>query len=152
MPSRSSESRTETLRLDAIALRERIKRVFIAVGAAPFLLIVLAFVPAPDAGAATIAGIPTLCLFRRYTGIPCPGCGITRSLVCCAHGNFADAIHFHLLGPLVFAGLIFVSLQHLPTLRRISLPQSLVTISGYIGLVLIFGVWIVRLAGWVPLP
>jgi hypothetical protein len=53
---------------------------------------------------------------------------------------------------LVFAGLIFVSLQRLPTLRRISLPQSLVTISGYIGLVLIFGVWIVRLAGWLPLP
>jgi len=152
MPSRSNESPTEALRSDAVPFRERIKRFFIAVGAAPFLLIVLAFVPAPDAGAATIAGIPTLCLFRRYTGIPCPGCGITRSLVCCAHGNFADAIHFHLLGPLVFAGLIGASLYRIPALRRISLPQSLVTISGYIGLVLIFGVWIVRLAGWLPLP
>jgi hypothetical protein len=49
---------------------------------------------------------PTICPFRLMTGLPCPGCGLTRSFVSTAHGDFRDAFGFHLFGPLLFVGLI----------------------------------------------
>ena len=44
----------------------------------------------------------SLCYFKRWTDLPCPGCGLTRCFVCIAHGRFADAVHYHPFGPLVF--------------------------------------------------
>jgi hypothetical protein len=48
--------------------------------------------------------LPTLCLFRRMTGLPCPGCGMTRSVMALAHLHFRDSFRFNALGP------IFVSM------------------------------------------
>ena len=31
------------------------------------------------------------CLVRTVTGLPCPGCGITRALIAIARGNFREA-------------------------------------------------------------
>lgn len=45
-------------------------------------------------------GIP--CIFRTVTGLPCLACGLTRSFVFSAHGNFYSAFQMHLLGPLLF--------------------------------------------------
>ncbi|MBI3921066.1 MAG: DUF2752 domain-containing protein [Armatimonadetes bacterium] len=57
------------------------------------------------------AGLPVnLCLFKWITGVPCPGCGLTRSVTCLSHGHFAAAFHFHPFGIvayLVLAGLLF---------------------------------------------
>lgn len=36
-----------------------------------------------------------LCPFRQVTGLPCPGCGLTRGFVCIGHGNIAQAIDFN---------------------------------------------------------
>lgn len=47
--------------------------------------------------------IPILCGFRRLTGIPCPGCGLTRSFVYLAHGHPIDAFRMNVFGPFVFA-------------------------------------------------
>jgi hypothetical protein len=41
----------------------------------------------------------TVCLFRRLTGIPCPGCGMTRAFAHLAKGEWAAAAHDH---PLAF--------------------------------------------------
>jgi hypothetical protein len=46
--------------------------------------------------------IPVVCGFRRLTGWPCPGCGLTRSFVFAAHGQIGAAFGAHLLGPLLF--------------------------------------------------
>ncbi len=35
------------------------------------------------------------CLFHALTGIPCPGCGITRAFVALFHGDFAQAWAHH---------------------------------------------------------
>ncbi len=38
---------------------------------------------------------PELCLFRRVTGVPCPTCGTTRSVLAGLKGHFADAVLYN---------------------------------------------------------
>lgn len=40
----------------------------------------------------------TICWIKLATGLPCPGCGVTRSLSCGLHGMFAESVHYHPLG------------------------------------------------------
>ncbi len=43
------------------------------------------------------AGLPgvTVCWFKRFTGLPCPGCGMTRAFCAISHGELAAAWVFH---------------------------------------------------------
>jgi len=43
----------------------------------------------------------SLCPFKMTTGFPCPGCGITKSLVYFYQGDFYKSISYHILGPFV---------------------------------------------------
>jgi hypothetical protein len=43
-----------------------------------------------------------VCPFRNLTGLPCPGCGLTRGVYHLAHGEVAKALSFHLLSPLFY--------------------------------------------------
>jgi len=43
----------------------------------------------------------SLCPFKMLTGFPCPGCGITKSLVYFYEGNILKSISYHVLGPFV---------------------------------------------------
>ena len=38
-----------------------------------------------------------LCIFRIFTGLPCPGCGLTRAFILLLQGKFSSSLHFHLL-------------------------------------------------------
>jgi hypothetical protein len=49
------------------------------------------------------AGLST-CAFRNAFGIPCPGCGLTRSFAAISHGFFGAAFRMHPLGPAIYAG------------------------------------------------
>ncbi len=40
-----------------------------------------------------------LCPMKALTGLPCPGCGITRAIVWCGRGDVAKSFHHHPLGP-----------------------------------------------------
>ena len=40
------------------------------------------------------AGVP-VCLFRAMSGLPCPGCGLTRALSSLIQGNPAAAFSYH---------------------------------------------------------
>jgi len=47
-----------------------------------------------------------LCLFKRFTGYPCPTCGTTRGIISLLHGQYINA---WLYNPLVFSiGIIVV--------------------------------------------
>jgi len=56
----------------------------------------------------TDASSPFQCLFLGTTGIPCPGCGLTRSFMAIAHNNLQEAFHYHLFGPFLFFALFLV--------------------------------------------
>lgn len=45
----------------------------------------------------------SLCFFRRFTHLACPGCGFTRALAAFARGELARAWALHPLAPLVLA-------------------------------------------------
>lgn len=49
---------------------------------------------------------PVLCPFRLLTGLPCPGCGLTRSFCAMAHGHLNQALGFHLFGPALFVAVV----------------------------------------------
>jgi hypothetical protein len=48
----------------------------------------------------TLPSIP-LCAFRLWTGLPCPGCGMTRAVFRMAHGDVATAFRFHPVAPVL---------------------------------------------------
>lgn len=45
----------------------------------------------------------SLCPLKMLTGFPCPGCGITKSLVYFYEGDIQKSLYYHLFGPLVIA-------------------------------------------------
>jgi hypothetical protein len=50
----------------------------------------------------SVEDLPSVCAFRRLTGLPCPGCGLTRSWVLTAHGRLRHASNRHPFGPPTF--------------------------------------------------
>ena len=39
----------------------------------------------------------TSCPFNRFLGFTCPGCGMTRALLCVLHLDFAGAFRYHMM-------------------------------------------------------
>ena len=54
--------------------------------------------------------IPWTCDFRTSLGLPCPTCGITRSLVLSLHGELSRAWQVAPAGPVVIAGLVALAI------------------------------------------
>lgn len=52
--------------------------------------------------------LPETCTMRRWAGVECAGCGLTRSFIRTAHGDVIGAWNFHPVGPFFFA---FVAAQ-----------------------------------------
>lgn len=59
----------------------------------------------------TAAGIQLfVCPLRALTGVPCPGCGLTRGMVALLRGDVRAALTFHPFVPLFGLGLVLVVL------------------------------------------
>jgi hypothetical protein len=52
-------------------------------------------------GTSNLTSLPTLCPFRLLTGVPCPACGISRSVGALSAGDFSTSVSMHPLGILV---------------------------------------------------
>ncbi|MDR0850900.1 MAG: DUF2752 domain-containing protein [Clostridiales Family XIII bacterium] len=51
------------------------------------------------------------CPIKLVTGIPCPGCGMTRAFLAAARFDFAEAFLYHPLFPLMLLGIVVVIVQ-----------------------------------------
>jgi hypothetical protein len=51
-----------------------------------------------------VSGI-NICLFKRITGLPCPSCGTTRSVLSISHMHLADALYYNPIGFIIALGL-----------------------------------------------
>lgn len=62
----------------------------------------------------TLAGqaLPGVCAIERTTGIPCPGCGLTRSWVSALHGDLAASRAHHPVGWLVLLYVLAQGIRH----------------------------------------
>ncbi|NMB34890.1 MAG: DUF2752 domain-containing protein [Firmicutes bacterium] len=49
-----------------------------------------------------IIGERYCCPFKFFTGIPCPGCGLTRAFKSILKFNLAEAIRLNILSPIIF--------------------------------------------------
>ncbi len=120
--------------------------------AAALVLLALQYLPVRADG--SIGGVGEICPFRNLTGLPCPLCGMTRSVLCFFQGDWHTSLLWHPLGPLVGIGMIaaFLALM-IPGIRindlAAKLPQRL---GGLILIVLVAGCWTLRLMGVFPLP
>jgi len=68
----------------------------------------------------------TVCGFKNFTGLPCPGCGLTHSFCALGKGEVTDAFGFNLLGPPLFLVLVLIWIRSACVLsNRIGAAQLL---------------------------
>lgn len=104
-------------------------------------------------GGLSVAGhtLPEVCALKRTTGVPCPGCGLTRSWVSAVHGDLGGSFAHHPLGWLVLAYVLAQAARHgawlaLPGRRRAVERLGALLDRGVIVLgALLFLAWIPRL-------
>ena len=51
--------------------------------------------------------LPGICTWKRFFGLDCPGCGLTRCFVALSHGHVGQAWRFNPAGFLLFALLLY---------------------------------------------
>lgn len=81
------------------------------------------------------------CLFKKWTGLDCPGCGGTRAMYELLHGNFSTAANYNVslfifLPPIIIGLLSMISTKFMSAWQWINRPAF------YLGVVLTF--WVVR--------
>ena len=52
------------------------------------------------------------CIFRENTGYSCPSCGLSRSFYAMSHLNLLESFGFHLMGPILYLGLVIQFLKY----------------------------------------
>jgi hypothetical protein len=90
---------------------------------------------------------PVFCPLALMTGMPCPGCGITRAFCFATHGRFREAFEYHAIWPLILAYFVFLWIYQIATSVKGEpprLPTARIAGAAFAGLLLF---WAVRL-GW----
>ena len=70
-------------------------------------------------------GIGLPCVFHRVTGLPCPGCGLTRSILALLRGHVAQSFALHPFGPPLLLALVFAALVTLLPDRSLRLAAQI---------------------------
>ncbi len=114
-------------------------------------VVVLSFLlqvrPDQHVGFSWLPGVsfPQTCLSRSLYDVKCPGCGLTRSLVHLAHGDWNASMTIHRLGWLVAIAVLLQFPYRIIMLSRSGDPipgGGIPKIFGYVMIVLLTGNWI----------
>jgi len=89
----------------------------------------------------------SICFLRRVTGLPCPGCGLTRGFTALARGDLARALKEHPLSPLfaVEAVVVWLIWGMVAYLRKPGVSVVTVNVFLVTQVVLLLTVWGLRL-------
>ena len=88
-------------------------------------------------------GIPGIsCPFRALTGVPCPGCFLTRATAAALTGHWSESIALHAFGPITAALVAAWSVQSLRSKRLVPKHVPLTWI--LIGASAFFSYWLLR--------
>lgn len=88
-----------------------------------------------------VYGSNTRCFFRGFFGIPCPGCGLSRSYMALLKGHLGEALYYHplfVLPPLVLIIYLLRNNRYVQWLYKKKLFWICL-------LIIFFGVYVVRM-------
>jgi hypothetical protein len=94
--------------------------------------------------------LPPTCPSRTLMGLKCPGCGLTRSLIHVAEGDWLASWRDHRLGGLMAVGIAFQIPYRLLALRRPDrrfIPSRWQALLGSALIALLIGNWLVDVVG-----
>jgi hypothetical protein len=137
----------------SIASRSRVRHHQQILGIA-CAIVILAFVLVETSdGRVAVRGftrhpLPDGCMSRNLFGLNCPGCGLTRSIIHLAEGDWRGSWRSHRLGGL-FAALIALQVPYrLLALRRPDrpvIPTRWLVLFGYLLIAMLIGNWLIEL-------
>jgi hypothetical protein len=113
------------------------------------VLAALLLVPSGDAVSLGRFTVPNVCTLRQLTGVPCPGCGLTRSVVSAAHGDWRASYGYHRLGPFILLYLLTQILYRIAWLTIEPLRVGISRVGRIIDTALI-PLMVVLFLNWIP--
>lgn len=103
-----------------------------------------------------LVGLPGwVCPIRAATGLPCPGCGLTTSVIQFLHGDFVESLETHAFGPIFLLILLIMAAALIaPSNLRQQLVVFIDRLETRFGLtawllLILFVYWGIRLVGLV---
>ena len=84
------------------------------------------------------------CPLRHLTGVPCPTCFLTRSVLATLRGDLSGALRFHILGPPLVVGAFWLLAQQLLLAKEPGPAQWRPWMVGFAGVAVVY--WLIRLA------
>ena len=85
----------------------------------------------------------TLCPFALMTGIPCPGCGLTRSIAGLARGDLAASLSMHPFGAVLVMEAIVLGIAGYRQPRIFTKTWAIVVVLG-INFLALLAIWWLR--------
>lgn len=97
--------------------------------------------------------LPESCTFRRLSGVDCAGCGMTRSMIVLADGDWRRAVRYHTLGIplfLLIVGQVPFRSWQIARIRRGQAPVEWNWFNWIVWLfILVLALhWVARSLGW----
>jgi hypothetical protein len=81
--------------------------------------------------------IPLFCPFKTLTGIPCPGCGMTRALLSMTKGDFLGATNFN---PFSYFLVFMIIMSIIPGRQLAKLPSGVPVAMKYLFIAVLLSV------------
>lgn len=92
-----------------------------------------------------------VCPFHALTGVPCPGCGLSRAVILLLQGDWGGALRVHAFAPLLLAALVLMGVVSLLPERTYRQTVGWIarferrTGSSSIFLIVLIMYWVIRL-------